>query len=195
MVNVCVDPRREEGVRVFSWVDEVGLSLIQETVVEKHNELQAIPEVLDSLDLSGAVVSIDAMGTQTAIAEQIIRSNADYVLVSRATRNICMRMSNLILQVNINIILTKPWRKIMVVLRSARLVPFIGFLFQPVSFELQRLQVVLLYVHHFLGSLYDGAEYGIHRTQNDSREEHDTEAEREWTEQRENIDRFGARER
>ena len=107
MVNVCVDPRREEGVRVFSWVDEVGLSLIQETVVEKHNELQAIPEVLDSLDLSGAVVSIDAMGTQTAIAEQIIRSNADYVLVSRATRNICMRMSNLILQVNINIILTR----------------------------------------------------------------------------------------
>lgn len=61
MVNVCVDPRREEGVRVFSWVDEMGLSLIQETVVEKHNELQAIPEVLDSLDLSGAVVSIDAM--------------------------------------------------------------------------------------------------------------------------------------
>ena len=118
MVNVCVDPRREEGVRVFSWVDEMGLSLIQETVVEKHNELQAIPEVLDSLDLSGAVVSIDAMGTQTAIAEQIIRSNADYVLVSRATRNICMRMSNLILQVNISIILTKPWRKIMVVLRS-----------------------------------------------------------------------------
>ena len=118
MVNVCVDPRREEGVRVFSWVDEMGLSLIQETVVEKHNELQTIPEVLDSLDLSGAVVSIDAMGTQTAIAEQIIRSNADYVLVSRATRNICMRMSNLILQVNINIILTKPWRKIMVVLRS-----------------------------------------------------------------------------
>ena len=78
---------------------------------------------------------------------------------------------------------------------GSRLVPFIGFLFQPVSFELQRLQVVLLYVHHFLGSLYDGAEYGIHRTQNDSREEHDTETEHERTEQRENIDRFGAGER
>ena len=81
MVNVCVDLRREEGVRVFSWVDEVGLSLIQETVVEKHNELQAIPEVLDSLDLSSTIINIDAMGTQTTIAEQIIRSNANYVLI------------------------------------------------------------------------------------------------------------------
>ena len=51
-----------------------------ETVGEKRNELQAIPEVLDSLDLSGAVVSIDAMGTQTDIAEQIIQSEADYIL-------------------------------------------------------------------------------------------------------------------
>jgi len=42
--------------------------------------LQAIPEVLDSLDLSGAVISIDAMGTQTNIAEQIIQSEADYIL-------------------------------------------------------------------------------------------------------------------
>ena len=42
--------------------------------------MQAIPEVLDSLDLSGAVISIDAMGTQTNIAEQIIQSEADYIL-------------------------------------------------------------------------------------------------------------------
>jgi partial transposase in ISPg6 len=35
---------------------------------------------LDSLDLSGAVISIDAMGTQTNIAEQIIQSEADYIL-------------------------------------------------------------------------------------------------------------------
>ena len=42
--------------------------------------MQAIPEVFDSLDLSGAVISIDAMGTQTNIAEQIIESEADYIL-------------------------------------------------------------------------------------------------------------------
>lgn len=60
-----------------AWVDEVGLSLAQETVAEKRNELQAIPEVLDSLDLSGAVISIDAMGTQNNIAEQIINSSGE----------------------------------------------------------------------------------------------------------------------
>ena len=48
-------------------------------VAEKCNELEAIPEVLDSLDLSGAVISIDAMGTQTNIAEQIVQSEADYI--------------------------------------------------------------------------------------------------------------------
>ena len=36
---------------------------------EKSNEITAIPELLDSIDLSGAVVSIDAMGTQTGIAQ------------------------------------------------------------------------------------------------------------------------------
>ena len=58
-----------------AWVDEVGLSLAQETVAEKRNELQAIPEVLDSIDLLGSVISIDAMGTQNNIAEQIINSS------------------------------------------------------------------------------------------------------------------------
>lgn len=60
-----------------AWVDEVGLSLAQETVAEKRNELQVIPGVLDSLDLSGAVISIDAMGTQNNIAEQIINSSGE----------------------------------------------------------------------------------------------------------------------
>jgi partial transposase in ISPg6 len=46
-----------------AWVDEVGLSLDQETVAEKRN------------DLSGAVISIDAIGTQNNIAEQIINSS------------------------------------------------------------------------------------------------------------------------
>lgn len=63
-----------------AWVDEVGLSFAQETITEKRNELQAIPEVLDSLGLSGAIISIDAMGTQIIIAEQIIQSEGDYIL-------------------------------------------------------------------------------------------------------------------
>ena len=86
--HIAIDGKRLKGSKkktgsthiLSAWVDEVGLSLAQETVAEKRNELQAIPEVLDSLDLSGAVISIDAMGTQTNIAEQIIQSEADYIL-------------------------------------------------------------------------------------------------------------------
>ena len=41
---------------------------------EKSNEITAIPDVLDSIDLTGSVVSIDAMGTQTDIAQKIVES-------------------------------------------------------------------------------------------------------------------------
>lgn len=79
--------RKEGSTHILSaWVDEYGLSLAQETLAEKSNELHAIPEVLDSLELSGAVVSIDAIGTQTAIAEQIVSSGADYVLSLKANQ-------------------------------------------------------------------------------------------------------------
>lgn len=86
--HIALDGKRLRGSKhkgghthiLSAWVDEFGLSIAQETIEEKRNELQAIPEVLDSLELTGSVVSIDAMGTQTTIAEQIISSGADYVL-------------------------------------------------------------------------------------------------------------------
>ena len=86
--HIAIDGKRLKGSKkktgsthiLSAWVDEAGLSLTQETVAEKRNELQAIPEVLDSLNLSGAVISIDAIGTQTNIAEQIVQSEADYIL-------------------------------------------------------------------------------------------------------------------
>ncbi len=81
--HIAIDGKRLKGLKkktgsthiLSAWVDEVGLSLAQETVAEKRNELQAILEVLDSLDLPGSVISIDAMGTQNNIAEQIINSS------------------------------------------------------------------------------------------------------------------------
>ena len=51
----------------------------QQAVAEKSNEIAAIPDLLGLLDLRGAVVSIDAMGCQTAIAEQITAGGGDYV--------------------------------------------------------------------------------------------------------------------
>jgi predicted transposase YbfD/YdcC len=54
--------------------------LTQTTVDGKSNEITAIPEILSCLDLKDAVVTIDAMGCQKAIAEKIILAEADYVL-------------------------------------------------------------------------------------------------------------------
>ncbi|KAA6330050.1 hypothetical protein EZS27_021205 [termite gut metagenome] len=55
-----------------AWVSENRLCIGQEKVEEKSNEITAIPKVLASLDLIDVVVSIDAIGTQTKIAGQII---------------------------------------------------------------------------------------------------------------------------
>lgn len=56
------------------------LTLGQETVHEKSNEITAIPTLLDLLDLKNCVITIDAMGCQKDIAAKIIAKNADYIL-------------------------------------------------------------------------------------------------------------------
>ena len=65
---------------VSVWASEFGLSLGQVACAEKSNEITAIPELLKLVDITGAIITIDAMGTQKAIAEKIIDGEADYVL-------------------------------------------------------------------------------------------------------------------
>lgn len=65
---------------VSAWASEHRVVLGQCTVASKSNEITAIPVLLEQLALAGCIVSIDAMGTQRAIAEQIIQQQADYVL-------------------------------------------------------------------------------------------------------------------
>src|SRR3954447_12578268 len=65
---------------VTAWAGEYGLALGQEVCAVKSNEITAIPELLKKIDVRGGVVTIDAMGAQKAIAEQIIHGKADYVL-------------------------------------------------------------------------------------------------------------------
>ena len=67
-----------------AWVDARSLSAAQVVCEEKSNEIEAIPRLLAALELSGATVTIDAMGTQTAIAAQIHEAGADYVLSLKA---------------------------------------------------------------------------------------------------------------
>lgn len=65
---------------ISAWAVENHLSLGQQAVDAKSNEITAIPKLLEILDLHGALVTIDAMGCQKEIAEQIIDQGGDYVL-------------------------------------------------------------------------------------------------------------------
>lgn len=65
---------------VSAWVAENQITLGQLAVDEKTNEISAIPELLDMLDVSGSVVTADAMGCQKQIAEKICEKGADYIL-------------------------------------------------------------------------------------------------------------------
>jgi len=71
---------------VSVWASDFGLTLGQVATDEKSNEITAIPEVLRLVDIQGAIITIDAMGTQTAIAEQIVESDADYVLALKGNQ-------------------------------------------------------------------------------------------------------------
>jgi predicted transposase YbfD/YdcC len=65
---------------VSAWSSKHRLVLGQIKVSEKSNEITAIPALLEMLDISGCIITIDAMGTQKLIAQKIIAANADYVL-------------------------------------------------------------------------------------------------------------------
>jgi predicted transposase YbfD/YdcC len=71
---------------VSVWASEMGLSLGQVACAEKSNEITAIPELLRLVDIKGAIITIDAMGTQKAIAAEIIDLKADYVLALKGNQ-------------------------------------------------------------------------------------------------------------
>jgi predicted transposase YbfD/YdcC len=65
---------------VSAWHSAAGLVLGQVRTAAKSNEITAIPELLDALDVRGATITIDAMGCQRAIAQKIIDKKADYIV-------------------------------------------------------------------------------------------------------------------
>lgn len=69
---------------VSAWASEHRLMLAQVKVDSKSNEISAIPSLLKLLDIAGCIITIDAMGTQTAIAQQIVDQQGDYVLSLKA---------------------------------------------------------------------------------------------------------------
>ena len=71
---------------VSVWASEFGLSLGQVACAEKSNEITAIPELLRLVDINGAIITIDAMGAQKAIAAEIIAGGGDYVLALKGNQ-------------------------------------------------------------------------------------------------------------
>jgi predicted transposase YbfD/YdcC len=71
---------------VSIWASEFGLSLGQVACDDKSNEITAIPELLKLVNIEGAIITIDAMGTQKAIAAQIVKQKADYVLALKGNQ-------------------------------------------------------------------------------------------------------------
>jgi len=71
---------------VSAWAESNGLVLGQLKVADKSNEITAVPELLRVLELSGCIVTIDAMGCQKKIAREIIEADADYVLALKGNQ-------------------------------------------------------------------------------------------------------------
>jgi predicted transposase YbfD/YdcC len=71
---------------VSAWATQANLTLGQVAVDKKSNEITAIPQLLELLDLHGALVTIDAMGCQKEIAKQIVAGGGDYVLAVKGNQ-------------------------------------------------------------------------------------------------------------
>lgn len=82
---------RKKGINplhlVSAWAVKNRLTLGQVKTADKSNEIEAIPRLLNMLDISGSIVTIDAMGCQKKIATKIIKQGADYVLSLKANQN------------------------------------------------------------------------------------------------------------
>jgi len=84
---------------VSAWATEQGMTLGQVAVDSKSNEITAIPKLLEMLELSGAIVSIDAMGCQKEIAKKIIHDGGDYVLAVKDNQpSLCAALESFFLE-------------------------------------------------------------------------------------------------
>lgn len=71
---------------VCAWANKSNIVLGQVRVNDKSNEITAIPKFLETLLIEGNIITIDAMGTQTNIANKIIENKVDYILAVKGNR-------------------------------------------------------------------------------------------------------------
>lgn len=78
--------KNQKANHIVSAVDDKGFCLGQKRVNEKSNEITAIPDLLDALNIKGHIITTDAMGTQTEIVKKIRKKRADYVLALKGNQ-------------------------------------------------------------------------------------------------------------
>jgi predicted transposase YbfD/YdcC len=76
---------------VTAWACANRLVLAQQAVDQKSNEIKAIPQLLDMLDIKGCVVTADALNTQRSIAQKIVEKEGDYILALKENHNLLYR--------------------------------------------------------------------------------------------------------
>ena len=95
--HLCIDGKELRGTipsgkkhalvqMVNVWIDEASISFGQQQVEKKSNEIVAIPELLDTMDCQGSVVTIDAIAAQKDIVAKIVDKQADYVIALKANQ-------------------------------------------------------------------------------------------------------------
>jgi len=89
-------------ILINTYVVDMGLCIGQIRIDDKTNEIKGIPEMLEWLDLGGAVVSIDAIGCQKEIAELLIQKGADFVLQLKENQPTLLDDVSLEMQTRIN---------------------------------------------------------------------------------------------
>lgn len=73
------DEAKSDAIHIVSaWATDYGITLGQVAVDSKSNEITAVPQLLDMMDLTGTIVTLDAMGCQKSIAQKVIDGGGDY---------------------------------------------------------------------------------------------------------------------
>ena len=78
--------KNQKPNHIVSAVDERGFCLGETRVGDKTNEIRAIPDLLDDLNIKGHIITTDAQGTQTGIVKKIRQKHADYVLALKGNQ-------------------------------------------------------------------------------------------------------------
>ena len=95
-MHIAVDGKKMRGMNprshgessyiLSAWINEHSLSIAQEAVEERTNEITCVPKLLDKLALEGAIVTMDAMGPQVEKTEQVVKRKADFILALKGNQ-------------------------------------------------------------------------------------------------------------